>query len=1357
MQQDKREHAQASHSAKHQNEIEYPLRLPGDWRRCMIRLAILPAFVTVGLAFACTSLLCPDIHLSKLLTLSIYHFGALLLFLFLLWVPLALAIFDLTERVEMAFVMIRSGLLALAVSALFPYTLVSELLQLDKPENPLGPLYVPFVALLILGYLFLSYLNNQRTAIRDVRKAAGPQGRKHPDRWLWFDALSVFLTLIAVMVLELWFAAALCKGGPDFGLSREWARLPDEPTVKSSPSESPQERLREDSTQTIPQTTAGLTDSSGASLFQSKSDTMRTSESPALRATPDSSMAMAGQKTLMPQDTLAALPVKTSEQIRADRMHDLSLWCCSILCALIFFTLAGLPYRLMKAILIPVTFHERDVQGMVFKSHRYLYHFFWAMLLRYPFLFAGGMVLLLVFLSVPAVLFSSGRIDFLANLVAPDEVILVLGVFVAWFSPLALSVVMPDQTFGEYFSQRVANQIMMVQGHIVFIGYGSLGARVLNREIARTRPQPVKTGRAWWQVWKKKLKRMKKKPKRMFFDIVTPDLRLERLCSYIVVIERDPRDVIYSDRNALLGDFGVVSADKHIYRSRDTRGQIIHPEKRVLVPVVIGEAREPFVSSRVNLERANLIISMVPEEESVQTIFERANKAGVSAIICVTRSDQISYLTYRTRHRPIVLVYPKHNQGITLGNRLWAAMLKLRAIRGITGEVWPRILVIGNNKANHYMLETLWTNLPGKHKERSEILRNNLAFVVTAAEDEQAYPMLRESNSKEVFDLHWPATYVTGGRYPYPASQVSSDDVLGVPTRVVNAADILALEACINKHRPDIMVINHEEVTQSLLMLSRCVRALERIKTSQSDQFKLPLLLMAAARGDEWEELSMGDASRFYNALCLMHKEEVARDVSYPEHASYQHRQRKLIGESISDSHADSEEIIAGARNVFLDPKNPRLVEINACLPNRPGTLATYIARLAGLRFQGKSKEELDQWWQQCNTLPSEHAALLPSFQYLRNIMLDPERTGFALTGYATLAPVIKDIPSGSTEDQDAPLVVRVFANDSRNYVEPEKDEDELPDGSSPQWIEEPSPPGVPQVIDWVGGREPGSYNTVGQFHEVMMDPQPPGDYSCPGMNICRIAAFQDYVIASNHKRLERFAASSDDPAHRDAKLLHARNYYCCSGMQRAIPLEIPSPSSPYARMFVCCKGTHDPGMIATVLNTLLFRTRIVIPVDEQRKDKMVINIDYFKDISCQNSHFTLNRLFGFFKEPPRGGGAQNIMPMHLLRILPIGGVASARQWYYYAKALHRFLNTFDKGRAYKFYWVDEQQVTHEKLEDVPQFDAANRSSFPAVLVIKLERGPEGKQAKKVSQVEMCDLCHIQPKEYDCRRLRLWV
>lgn len=1027
--------------------------------------------------------------------------------------------------------------------------------------------------------------------------------------------------------------------------------------------------------------------------------------------------------------------------------------CYANFTAIIFFLSACLGNRIMHAILIPVTFHERDIKGIVGKGYSYLKHFAFAMYYRHPLLLTGGLVLTLVFLLTPIIFVAAGKIEMLDNLIEADQVILALVVFMAWFSPLVNAAIHPDETYGDYFNQRIANHLMMIQGHVVYFGFGNLGKRVIDRDCARL-----------WQHERDD----------HFFQVVTPDVRLEWVCSHLVVIDRNPSDMIYSNSTSLLGSYGVVGSFARQYKSKDQQGNTIHPEKRVLVPMVVGEAKEPFISSRVNLERAGLIISTVPDEESVQTIFERATRSNVRSIICVSRSDQVAYLTYRARHRRIVLVYPQNNQGNTLGHRLWSTILKIRAHQQMAPRDYPKVLVIGNSKANHYMMETLWTYLPGNHKERSDIVRNNFRFILMSPVDDAEFPEPKARKTgigaMEKFDLYIPSSYVTSGRYPYPLHEDDAIELINLQTRMINDADAMALEACIEEAQPEIIVINLGWVEKSSMIFSRCMRALERLKSRGGSEFQLPIFLHSTPRGDERDYLILGDASRYYDALCRLYQQSHAFDLSYPAPTRFDHYLRSIVGETISDALADAEEIIAGAKRSFTtnsvapgeesdDPN--RFIEISGCLPNHPSAQADYVARLAGLHFEPCERKTLLQIWPQPDSESKKIEPHVPCFQYLRNIILGPEGSSFTLTGYAALMPADEQSPIFHAPVPGESLVTRIFANDGRNYHEKEVDplelyqRDDLEEISAKlRKLPDPEAPGVPEVIDRLTGRKRGAMPSVADFKQILLDEREEGktgECACPGMSGCRIAAFQDYVTASNNLRIglpEKLAAEEQN-----RRLWHAKNYYCSTAHGNyTTAREYVGEQACYARVFCCSHTKNDPGMIALVLNALIFRYRHTREARGSGKaNDWIVNIEYFKDFTCQNANFSLNRLFGNFQKKPAAevAGQKLTLPIQVIRILPIGSVESARRWYEYGRALYAFLNQHEK---FQFYWMDQDRNRHRKIEDRPDF--SDRRGFPILIVIKKHRTQEERDAVPPDK---CRLCGLQDREHDCSNMRAWV
>ena len=1304
--------ATAKNDAANRNNFKFPLREPGDRLKFWLNLVIFPVTITVILATVFGSLIYGWAWRSLLI--AGLNFCALLAFIILLWVTEWLAIKEYSDKCEKAIYYGRNLLLLGIIVVMFPHAIVARFFKNVQQSH--GENISLFVLLGIATlYFIMALFSLRKTALQDVQSGAKPRQRKHSQKWLWFETITFIVVLMGVLIIEFWFITAI---GNDTSLPL----FPHQIIV----------------------------------------DDLKLN-------------------TLTPTTELRAIAVVAS----------------ACLVSLIFFLWACLGNRLMKEILVPVTFHERDVKGVVFKAYRYLWQFIKAVLAKYSFLIVGGSLITFFILIAPLIFFIAKRYEFVKFIVGADQLIWTLGIFIAWFSPIVSSVVQPDETFGEFFNQRLANFLMMVQGHIVVIGFGSLGKRVVNREIrvlshnetpsSEKGNSHEKNKNGSWQRFKNFFG---KSDSEAFMHVVTPDVRLERLCRRIVIIERDPTDIVYSAENSLLGAYGVVGADVQTYLSKDLQGEVIHPEKRELVPVIIGEAREPFISSRVNLERSVLIISTVPDSETVQTIFDRASRGNINAIISVSRTDQVSYLNYRARHRPIVLVYPKHNQGSALGQRLWAAMLKIRSLyrqQMKTDRDWPKILVVGNSKSNHFMIETLWPYLPGTHKDRTTLVEDHFAFIVISPEASPGHPELKQKPPrKNPFDMYWPESFLAGGRFHDEAKAEKGILPLNLNTRRLNEVDVKAILECIDAHQPHILLINHDESQKSSQLLLRCMRAVEKLKVKDFKNFNMPMILLSATQGDGRERYMLGDASRFYDALCKLYKAPIARDFSYPSHSRYDHFSNELKGRTISDSLADAEEIIAGAQRSFAAKekllngneqrgREKEFIEMTSCLPNTPGSLPAYLAKIAALQFATPTWAELKKYWDDAEllclatrkdtTFKKPH---LPSFQYLRHVKLgDPENKGFSLTGYAALIPMTENSSFFDEPLLSGSKVVRIFANDGRKYTEKELDEKEMDETLENHEYEriiehlenipEPKPPGVPQVIDELTGRTPNArHNTTAEYRKVMLDDnknEPIGKYACPGMNLCRIAAFQDYVSASNNLR---FIDNEIRPGNnKNVKLLHARNYYCCPDVQNvANDAEKPHFKSAHARVFCCATGGNRPGMIARVMNTLFFRGNPESIKNSDGDDPWFINLDYFNHITCQNTYFSLNRSFGVFENPLSQPELVSVdpFPLHVLRILPIGGVKSARLWYEYTRALFLFLKASDKKcKNYKFYWLDEQRGKHDKEDDIPGFDEKNRRDFPALLVIKKELGA-GRESEN-----LCKICGLQNKEYDCHKFRSWI
>ncbi len=1047
------------------------------------------------------------------------------------------------------------------------------------------------------------------------------------------------------------------------------------------------------------------------------------------------------------------------------------------------------PLLLMSNILLSVRDREMIYARRLRQTLIYASQFFRAIIAQNPLFSISSLIVITFLIGVPLLIAVGGNRGLLAGLMGSDQILFIFTLVAAWLSPLIYAGVHLDRTFGMYFNTRLANLVLSMRGHLVVLGYGDLGQRVVKRELdKRLQREPPHV--PWWRrlrpPWRQAaaLRRRKYYLRRDWLErTVSPELNIESLCNNVIVVDRNSDNFIFAATNDVLGSFGVVSAWETLPASGRDRGTAMEgkrerrrerlPRPRILVPVIQGDATEPFTLARVNLERARFLLSMVSQEERVREIFTHAAECGLRAIICVSRSDQINNLTYKASRYPITLVYPKQHSGLALGQRLLAAVLKVKS-RLPQARGYPRIMVIGLNKSNHFMLETLWHNWPRPDDaRRAEVFSDMLRFVVTdeppasatfEARTAPAPPsgrQARETGSANspsgrtlspptLFNRVWRSNYLTGFRHRSEGTELGPLPV-EVPTCVMKMDEGGVLERCFREFGPEIVVINDDNPGKSSMLLIRCVNTLERLKYERDD-FRFPLILMSAAHGDEAGKRDIGDAFRYYEALTHLYRDYPGSE--HPRHAHYRREPpRRLVGDSIHDGLADAEEIISGVRDNWMLADEPQaqiapagtssseVFELNTCLPNLSGALAELAARLAGLEFSYRQEDSPEEFFAfGGRAIPK---ILRPSFQYLRHIRLEMPGRGFCLSGYADLQE--NDWAGMLMEEQikSAAIAARVYAKNDRR----------------PQSAADPS--SVAKLLKLLSGA-PAAAIDAKTFLEVMHGAShgtAHADY-CPGMTICPIASFQHYVVASNSRALADWQARGQNGPLQDAA------NYSCGKLPYAAALQRPRARVPqYARIFCCCRvQRNDPGMVALALNLLNFRRFDRLYRREEREKNLqedwVVNLEYFKDTACQNRRFALNRLFGvqrFTKELLQQNDwslgdyeqrFKRILPLTLIQIMPVGGADVAHRWFDYGKALLRFMQKIaSPDRHFELWWWDQHAQRRDEMEITEARD------YPVAIQINNKPGDQAKRA------EFCEFCLAEDRDlrHGCAARRPWM
>ncbi|GEM_PF-4264911 len=1051
--------------------------------------------------------------------------------------------------------------------------------------------------------------------------------------------------------------------------------------------------------------------------------------------------------------------------------------------AFMLFLSSIVPLCLMSFVLPSVQHNETAYLQRLAAAPTYAGQFYLAIIAQNPLFSITSLVMLIFLIAMPLIVTLGNKPEFLYEMIGTDQILFIFTLLAAWISPLIYAGVHVDRTFGSYFNTKLSNLILGVRDHVVVLGFGDLGQRVVNRELMKVnnRYRQAERFRRILSAWQSS----RSSEDEWLEKVVSPDLHVEYLCVNFIIVDRNADNFLFATNNDVLGAFGVVGALEQSASSTERLAR-----QRVLVPIVQGDATEPFTLSRVNLERASFLISTVSQDERIREIFSRAVEVGLRSIICVSRSNHMINLPHKAPGHPIALVYPKQNSGVTLGQRLIAATLKVQPALP-PGQAAPRVIVVGMNKSNHFLLDVFWHSLANlDDSQKARFFHDNLRFIVTSKAD--IYTATREDlpvdkqgaparaakmagaytpQEGTCFTHQWRSSFITGFRY-FQSAGTERPLHFTVPACVMQADEASLLERCYAEFRPDIVVINDDEVENSRMLLLRSVNSLERLKYEKPRDFRLPLILMSATRGDEIEQKDIGDVFQFYEALNRLYKEE-SQGPGYPRNAYYRRQAppRRVIGDSVQDALADTEEIISGIRDNWalgvhkssggradVEAKWDDAFELNTCLMDTAGSLARLTARLAGLEFSRLANEPIEKFFP--NRRDGTPAPILrPSFQYIRHLKLDVEGRGFCLTGFADLQENTKEeIVREPWGDEEA-IAARVFAKDAHNYMN--RDHDDFAAQNLP----------VPRLLKLATSVAGEALDTQ-TFVEVMMGASQRSDADasrqvrdvqngetfCPGMTTCPIASYQHSIVSNNARAFEIWRNNRRNPL-----LRAATNYGCSTIPVRKKPVQ---PHQQYARIFYCCHADRNsPGLIAIALNLLNFQRFARLYNHEAREqnldDDWIVDVEYFKDTPCQNRLFSLNRLFGarrFTKDLLNENNwtmkqyekhQAEVIPFSLLQIMPVGDIDVARRWFDYAAALYRYLEMPESNR-FHFQWWDQNE--QRQTGPTPTLETA---AYPvAIQINKLsDRQPA------LSEQDCCAFCGVADPELtrSCAQRRPWI
>lgn len=1343
------------------------------WRRFFIGNLVLPSLnASIALIFFGVVLF-RTAGLGKNLLIFVLHFVVISLLLFIFWVTNFCFIESWFKRWKRIVLLARNFLYLFFMVSIFPFQLF--LLLVDAKRFASMHVVIVVIFLILLIYSFFPTIDS-----RIIRKffPAKPSIPK-ALRWQGMKQLFKFLVIVfSFLIVEMWFLSQLAT--QNVNIAKDFMATGD--LIIKSFQYPAQDR---DFCKAIPVAPYIY-------LFYDFKKNKLIDE-------------IVGAKSEVPDLILMNYPEHESPN-RDLLSARLAVWLfASVLLTFLMIALGGINMQVMEAVMPTALFQieksRQNAKEIIMKSGIYARNLRDFLIRKHSFTVVGGFLGSFIYLGIPAILYSTGKYKLILASINEDTFFFAFALFAAWIVPVIVAINKVDDIFGENFNRSIYDIIMDIQHHVIFFGYGDLGRRVVDRSIRRIYTLDKENN---------------------IIELVTPDLIVARVCISALVIDWTDKNFVYAAESDLLGRYGVLEIGKvggmRLKRNPENRktvsdqspwelkrGWFYSEKKPVLVPALKGNLAEPFTLTRANLERSKVLISTVTEHYGVNAAFESLSNSKTGAVLCITRSDQLTYLTYRASTRPIALVYAVAIQGATMGQRLWASVEKMTALRNIEENnklnKRPKIYIIGENIAKHYLLENLWMNIPGSYKEKTEWLENHVVFIVAETPNDihtenvgfidylishseqrkseqpsswqrviRGSDNTKNEKSWKIEKYYLPIRFGTGGRY----TSENKVPLLRIPVYDIRHAFGSQLDDIFQEELPDIIVVNPDNMESSFRVMMLTIRALERVHTSPerrpNDRVEFPLMLFTLLRGNQLENITIGDISRLYNGLVMLYGDELAKDESYPAHARWNRMRKKIVREAIIDSNADTEEIIRGIHesqfgfsNVFGDKQknNPGYMEINTCVPNVPGCLASLVAHLSGFRFSAKNRPKD---FEQIETVK------IPSFQYLRSFQMDSAGRGLVVTGYSILnlerEGIRADGNYGSVENEGHNFYTRLYITDGNDYNREDN-------GIKTREIKKTDPPTVPEAIDYITARkaiDKGKIK-VQRFKNILLDSD--GDYkigekACPSMNTCPVASYQDYVVASNRSEFI-------DPKLAGKKnLKFSENYYC---RENFLPVKVSpgSERSPAARIMLCARGEKGtPGILAYALNTLLFRSFMDagcgLKRDVDDSKEWIFNAQYVKDMPCHNRFFGINRIFGYWiqREIEGENGREKIIamlrkenPIQLIEILPIGSAQNAAEWLKYAKLMQKFINmNCEREDAYRLVWYNKSLKCSDSLTDSDRELKENILKDPPVAIIICKQNKkemiQNRMASQAGDYRLCTICGLQGREYSCEKWRPW-
>lgn len=811
-----------------------------------------------------------------------------------------------------------------------------------------------------------------------------------------------------------------------------------------------------------------------------------------------------------------------------------------------------------------------------------------------------------------------------------------IGSFILWFTPFFVSLTQLETKFEASFDRKLREIIQKVKNHIVVIGYGNLGKEVCTDLIERG---VIHLGKDTT-------------------EILTPDLEVQKICRNLLVVDLNDQlfDRVHTD--PILQNVGV--ARKEI-RGEGRKGDI-------LIPAIVGDINSETIKDSSQLRTSKFFISAPSDYRATFTLSKFANAEDLNSIISVEDSAQKDYFSPKMTAHDTFLIYPAFQEGIALGRIV--SLCYFRELHEL--ERNPEIVIAGEGKQIHYLIETFWMEMERAGIAPSWVEEQRKYKYSNSREKVYRIPISILTDSEEIEGRIKPKEWkmyekkgelqeiiIRSAHKNEDDACISVDVILDEPDR------LKTIERTIEDKIPQIIVITSDTIQKVSKIFHEWGIAVERYNFAKNGNYK-PVIIVGVL-GEEYEEIK--DILLYYTK---MKPDSGSRfPIQYLDAAVrvYDDSTQQIGGLAQAFTRGGfvryEDKEFRGIRKVFvpcyylkdifrnlgchlgkLVSKKLACGEIGdpfavyCCLEDVPGSLGYQLGKLAGIEFAPFDSHET-------GNLVSLHFCRFQNCSGVEN--------------YSFLA--------------NAELLTNEDINgkDKLSYClfQSENDEEMKREAARAQIAELLNVTSLTEFMN-IENQDPSQFLERCSY--------------CKRRITCSISSYLRKIENLIANREYYMQLEIDEKIDRGAVDWELGRFFINPDYENLVTDEKQeSRDLPKAAILVCCRYSRITGSLSTAVNNLLFKKI------DKIYDKTVADTTYLRSYECYDPSFTYVEFYGNFVRSVPKNKRELLRENGSIDLAFINVVTGKAAWINYAKTLCDVLNSIYREDQYKVY-ADENR-----------------------------------------------------------------